>query len=298
MLRSMYSGVSGLRTHQQMMDVTGNNIANVSTSGYKASSTVFQDTLSQTLNGASAPTAAGAQPPPFGGTNPAQIGLGVRLAGISTNLSQGSSQLTGRSTDLAVQGDGYFVVQVGNENLFTRAGSFSLDARGQLTTPQGGLVLGVAVPAVPASAGPPPVPASPAVEAGPITVPSDGSIESFTIAPDGKVVGNKSDGTGLQVLGQIRLATFPNPAGLAKVGGSMLRVTVNSGGVIEGTPDTAGKPGADGRGLLAVGVLEMSNVDLAQEFTNLIVAQRGFQANSRIITASDEVLQELVNLKR
>ena len=275
MLRSMYAGVSGLRTHQQMMDVTGNNIANVSTSGFKSSATVFQDTLSQTLSGAAAPTANGTVPP-FGGTNPAQIGLGVRLAGISTNLAQGSSQLTGRATDIAVQGDGYFVIQTGNEALYTRAGSFSLDARGQLVTPSGGLVLGT--------------------EDEPITVPPNGEYESFTIAPDGKVNGVKSDGTGIEMLGQIKLATFANPAGLAKVGGSLLRATVNSGPVIEG--ENAGVPGADGRGLLAVGVLEMSNVDLAQEFTNLIVAQRGFQANSRIITASDEVLQELVNLKR
>jgi flagellar hook protein FlgE len=283
MLRSMYSGVSGLRTHQQMMDVTGNNIANVSTTGFKGSATVFQDTLSQTLAGAAAPTDNGVVPP-FGGTNPAQVGLGVRLAGISTNLTQGASQLTGRATDVAVQGDGYFVVQTGNEALYTRAGSFSTDAVGQLVTPAGGLVQGVAV------AGPPPV------AAGTIKVPVDGSIESFTIAPDGKVNGVKSDGSGIQLLGQIRLATFANPAGLAKVGGSLLRATVNSGQPIVGA--NAGVPGADGRGLLAVGVLEMSNVDLAQEFTNLIVAQRGFQANSRIITASDEVLQELVNLKR
>ncbi len=275
MLRSMYAGVSGLRTHQQMMDVTGNNIANVSTTGFKSSATVFQDTLSQTLAGAAAPTEDG-ELPPFGGTNPAQIGLGVRLGGISTNLAQGSSQLTGRATDIAVQGDGYFVIQTGNEALYTRAGSFSLDARGQLTTPSGGLVLGT--------------------EDEPITVPPNGEYESFTIAPDGKVNGVKSDGTGIEMLGQIKLATFANPAGLAKVGGSLLRATVNSGPVIEG--ENAGVPGADGRGLLAVGVLEMSNVDLAQEFTNLIVAQRGFQANSRIITASDEVLQELVNLKR
>ncbi len=275
MLRSMYAGVSGLRTHQQMMDVTGNNIANVSTTGFKSSATVFQDTLSQTLAGASAPTGDG-EVPRFGGTNPAQIGLGVRLGGISTNLAQGSSQLTGRATDIAVQGDGYFVIQTGNEALYTRAGSFSLDARGQLTTPAGGLVLGV--------------------DDEPITVPPNGEYESFTIAPDGKVNGVKSDGTGIEMLGQIKLATFANPAGLAKVGGSLLRATVNSGPVIEG--ENAGVPGADGRGLLAVGVLEMSNVDLAQEFTNLIVAQRGFQANSRIITASDEVLQELVNLKR
>jgi flagellar hook protein FlgE len=271
----MYAGVSGLRTHQQMMDVTGNNIANVSTTGFKSSATVFQDTLSQTLAGASAPTGDGTVPP-FGGTNPAQIGLGVRLGGISTNLQQGSSQLTGRATDLAVQGDGYFVIQTGSEALYTRAGSFSMDARGQLTTPTGGLVLGI--------------------DDKPITVPPNGDFESFTIAPDGKVNGVKSDGTGIQLLGQIQLATFANPAGLAKVGGSLLRATVNSGPVIEGA--TAGVPGADGRGMLAVGVLEMSNVDLAQEFTNLIVAQRGFQANSRIITASDEVLQELVNLKR
>ncbi len=275
MLRSMYAGVSGLRTHQQMMDVTGNNIANVSTTGFKSSATVFQDTLSQTLAGAAAPTGDGTVPP-FGGTNPAQIGLGVRLAGISTNLAQGSSQLTGRATDIAVQGDGYFVIQTGNENLYTRAGSFSLDARGQLTTPAGGLVMNTQNEA--------------------IAVPVDGTIESFTIAPDGKVTGVRSDGSGLQELGQIQLATFANPAGLAKVGGSLLRATVNSGPVIAG--ENAGVPGADGRGLLAVGVLEMSNVDLAQEFTNLIVAQRGFQANSRIITASDEVLQDLVNLKR
>lgn len=275
MLRSMYAGVSGLRTHQQMMDVTGNNIANVSTTGFKSSATVFQDTLSQTIAGAAAPTGDGTVPP-FGGTNPAQIGLGVRLGGISTNLAQGSSQLTGRATDIAVQGDGYFVIQTGNEALYTRAGSFSLDARGQLTTPAGGLVVGL--------------------DDAPITVPPNGEYESFTIAPDGKVNGVKSDGTGIELLGQIKIATFANPAGLAKVGGSLLRATVNSGPVIEGA--TPGVPGADGRGLLAVGVLEMSNVDLAQEFTNLIVAQRGFQANSRIITASDEVLQELVNLKR
>ena len=272
MLRSMYSGVSGLRTHQVMMDVTGNNIANVSTTGFKSSATVFQDTLSQTLAGAAAPI-VDAQPA-FGGSNPAQVGLGVRLGGISTNVTQGSSQLTGRATDLAVQGDGYFVVKNGNDTLYTRAGSFSLDAQGQLTTPAGGLVMNTNNEV--------------------IKIPV-GEIESYTIAPDGKLIGNEPGGT-LRDLGQIRLATFANPAGLTKVGGSLLRESVNSGPVIDG--DTGGIPGTGGRGLLAVGVLEMSNVDLAQEFTNLIVAQRGFQANSRIITASDEVLQELVNLKR
>ena len=98
------------------------------------------------------------------------------------------------------------------------------------------------------------------------------------------------------MLGQIQLATFANPSGLAKVGGSLLRATVNSGPVIAG--DDPGVPGADGRGLMAVGVLEMSNVDLASEFTDLISAQRGFQANSRVISVSDDMLQDLVNLKR
>ena len=278
MLRSLYTGVNGLRTHQTMMDVVGNNIANVNTAGYKTSTTVFQDVLSQTLQGAAAP---GVPAGTTGGTNPAQVGLGVQLGGISTNTSQGSSQLTGRSTDLAVQGDGYFVVQQNGEELYTRAGSFNLDATGQLVTTSGGLVR-----AVPGSPG--------ATAGGFIRVPTDGSIESFSIGPDGRVSGVRSDGTGIQALGQVALATFPNPGGLEKAGGSLLRVSQNSGPVILG----AGAPGANGRGTLAVGVLEMSNVDLAQEFTNLIVAQRGFQANSRIISASDEILQDLVNLKR
>jgi flagellar hook protein FlgE len=267
----MYAGVSGLRTHQQMMDVTGNNIANVSTTGFKSSATVFQDTLSQTINGAAAPADG---EPAFGGSNPAQIGLGVRLGGISTNLTQGSSQLTGRATDLAVQGDGYFVVQNGTEMLYTRAGSFDLDRDGNLITPSRGLVM--------------------STENAKITI-NKAEYESYTISPGGVVTGVPVGGDGVPVvIATIKLATFPNPAGLEKVGGSMLRETQNSG-----DPEpTSGAPGIDGRGLLAVGVLEMSNVDLAQEFTNLIVAQRGLQANSRIITSSDEVLQELVNLKR
>jgi flagellar hook protein FlgE len=283
----MYAGVSGLRTHQTMMDVVGNNIANVNTAGFKASSTVFQDVLSQTLQGASAPAAAAGTTPATGGTNPAQVGLGVRMGGISTNTAQGASQLTGRATDLAVQGDGYFVINQGGQTLYTRAGGFGLDATGQLVTPAGGLVQAV--------------PGSPGAQAdGSIRIPTDGTIQSFSIGPNGAVVGVTTAGLNVD-FGQIALASFPNPGGLEKVGGSLLRASLNSGAVIAGpaTPVGAGgAPGANGRGTLAVGVLEMSNVDLAQEFTNLIVAQRGFQANSRTITTSDELLQELVNLKR
>ena len=137
MLRSMFAAVSGLQAHQTFMDVVGNNIANVNTTGFKAGTVEFEDLLSQTLNGAGAPTAAIA-----GGTNPAQVGLGVRLAGIGTNFSQGAAQQTGRSTDFAIQGDGFFVVEQGGARPYTRNGSFSLDGLGQLVTGDGGLVQG------------------------------------------------------------------------------------------------------------------------------------------------------------
>jgi flagellar hook protein FlgE len=133
----MFAAVSGLRSQQAMMDIVGNNIANVNTIGYKSSSAVFADLLSQTLNGAGAPASALS-----GGTNPAQVGLGVRLQAIQMNFGQGASQLTGRSTDFAIQGDGLFVVDMGGTRAYSRAGSFSLDALGQLVTPDGGLVQG------------------------------------------------------------------------------------------------------------------------------------------------------------
>lgn len=414
MLRSMYSGVSGLRSHQTMMDVVGNNIANVNTAGYKSSTTVFQDVLSQTLQGASGPQGG------LGGTNPAQVGLGVKMGAVSTNWSQGATQLTGRATDLAIQGDGFFAVQQGAETLYTRAGSFNFDANGTLVTPQGGSVLGwmagpdgrinpngplqaVQLPVgqtiapvttssvrlggnlpadspigteivnsinlfdsqgakvpltltytktaentwsvtgmMPGSetpaldenltwdpatagfvAGGAPVteltftpPATAGTFTGPVTLAlgtaaepmtqyagqnsigalfqngaAMGSLQSFSIGPDGTVIGVFSNGI-RQPVGQVAMANFANPGGMEKVGGSMYRPSANSGLV------QAGTAGTGGRGLLSGGVIEMSNVDLAAEFTNLIVAQRGFQANSRIISASDELLQDLVNLKR
>src|SRR5205807_4224691 len=139
MLRSMFSGVYGLRSHQTMMDVIGNNIANVNTVGYKSASVVFQDLLSQTIRGAGVPDLAlnGA-----GGTNPTQVGLGVTIAGISNNFTQGASQLTGRATDLSIQGDGFFVVRQGGQQLYTRAGSLNFDALGRLTTADGSVLQG------------------------------------------------------------------------------------------------------------------------------------------------------------
>lgn len=393
MLRSLFSGISGLRAHQQMMDVTGNNIANVNTSGFKTSQATFQDTLSQMINAAGAPQNG------VGGTNPAQIGLGVRLASISTNFAQGATQTTGRSTDLMIQGDGFFVVMQGNEPLYTRNGSFSFDANGVLTTNTGaivqgwsaaadgtintnggsgairlpigtllqptatstasftgnlrgdgavGTVLETSMPVYDAlgtettlsvtltktaadtwdvsfdggattaatftfdAGGKLATPAGGQVTVNGITVDLSGltnysgsttlapaaqngspmgSLQAFTISNDGTLIGVFSNGL-KQPLGQIALATFNNPPGLEKAGDSTYRATVNSGQAQLGVAGTAG------RGALQAQALEMSNVDLAQEFTNLVIAQRGFQANSRIITASDELLQDLVNLKR
>src|SRR3954447_14685051 len=137
MLRSMFAAVSGLQAHQTFMDFVGNNIANVNTTGFKSGTVQFEDLLSQTMHGAGAPSSNVA-----GGTNPAQVGLGVRLAGIGTNFSQGASQETGRQTDFAIQGDGFFVVNQGGIRAYTRNGSFSLDGLGQLVTGDGGLLQG------------------------------------------------------------------------------------------------------------------------------------------------------------
>lgn len=392
MLRSLFSGISGLRSHQTMLDVTGNNIANVNTTGFKSSQTQFQDTLSQMLQ-----NGGGAQDG-VGGTNPAQVGLGVRVAGITTNFTQGASQMTGRSTDMMIQGDGFFVVRKGAESYYTRAGSFDFDSTGQMVLPgEGALVQGwAAVNGVVDTNGPlsdlrvpagtlmPAVATSTAsyegnldasaangttlnrtidvydatgnvrelqltftkaatgwsiaatdgtatVAAAPMTFAADGSLttptaltvggvavdlsdltgfagidsvkartqngqaagtlQSFALGADGTITGAFSNGL-KQTIGRLAIGSFTNPSGLEKAGGSLFRTSVNSG------DPQVGPAGTGGRGTLAGGALEMSNVDLSSEFTSLIIAQRGFQANSRVITTSDEVLQELVNLKR
>jgi flagellar hook protein FlgE len=284
MLRSLFSGISGLRVNQTMLDVTGNNIANANTIGFKGSTTVFQDTLSQMLTGA-----AGANDQ-NGGTNPLQVGLGVQVAATSTNFNQGSAQTTGRATDLMIQGDGFFVVRQGGENLYTRAGSFTFDEEGSLVTPTGNRVQGYELDANGNATGGlvdirlDDATAVPAVPAGV-------EMTSYNIGGDGKIRGIYSDGVQRE-LGQLALADFANPMGLEKVGETSFRVSANSG-----DPEL-GVAGEGRRGNLMGGALEMSNVDLAAEFTNLILAQRGFQASSRVITTSDQVLEELVNIKR
>jgi flagellar hook protein FlgE len=403
------------------MDVVGNNIANVNTTGYKSSSVLFEDLLSQTLTGAGAPSAV------QGGTNPAQIGLGVQLTGVSINFAQGATQLTGRSTDFAIQGDGFFVVNGGNGTSYTRNGSFSLDANGNLVDANGNYVQGWQADnqgnvQTTTSVGKLQIPVGQIIKpvstqnitiggnlpsdaatgttvdasinvynsqgttiplrveytkvannagevdwsmkvydsnnnaitpattvkfdltgtltsgnvnltaaqlnaiagtngtwnAGGITLnfgsatdanrlTSDatlnslaatsqdgsgvGSVTGFSVSQSGLITGVFSNGRS-QALGQIALATFANPDGLQKDGDSDFSATVDSGLA------QIGVAGQGGRGTLSGGTLEMSNVDLAAEFTNMIVAERGFEANSRVITTSDQMLQDLVNLKQ
>jgi len=501
MMRSMFAAISGLRNHQTFMDVVGNNIANVNTTGFKASRVTFQDILSQTIRGASGPTET------LGGINPIQVGLGMLLAGIDTIQTQGNLQSTGKVTDLAIQGNGFFVLNDGFRDFYTRDGAFDIaldgslvnpangmkvqgwqaDANGKIDTAQpmgaitiplgqgmigqassklkllgnldltagrvgaisqsdassgtatisgtysgsadlnyvvriaavdaagavtqvqvstdGGTTFGAAVNVVggvadvgngltmaiatnpnntagdtysfttsaakfSTSAGvydslgvlhnirldfqraaanntwtwtatPEPgvtlatstgtvtfladgrydttqpeinlVLGLPNGAASPQTVALDmtslsqlagngelntqtdgaaaGSLVTFTVGQSGEVTGIYSNGLN-RTLGQIALATFGNPGGLTHAGGNLLEVSANSG------DPQVGVPGAGGRGTVSPGFLEMSNVDLAQQFTNMIMAERGFQSNSRVITTSDEMLQDLVNLKR
>ncbi|MCA0148629.1 flagellar basal-body rod protein FlgF [Rossellomorea vietnamensis] len=409
MLRSMYSGISGMKNFQTKLDVIGNNIANVNTYGYKKGRVTFQDLMNQTVSGASRATDN------RGGQNAKQVGLGSSLSSIDTIQTQGSLQTTGRSLDVAISGDGYFVVRQGNNEMYTRAGNFYLDSNGNLVTGQGNLVQGYPVdasgvvnksgtadikidtnttmapqattkatyngnlkssalnntqveletkvkdslgqdislkivmektglnqwkatvssltPGVTVNetttisfdnAGKVQSPASGYVPfaitlnnstgANPtqdidldfskitqfdssssanvdtVNGNSEGYLESFNIGSSGEVNGVFSNGE-VRVLSQLSLATFSNPGGLTKAGNNLFQASNNSGLPNQGVA-------GEGRGALQSGSLEMSNVDLSEEFTEMITAQRGFQANTRIITTSDEILQELVNLKR
>lgn len=272
MLRSLYSGVSGLRGFQTKLDVIGNNIANVNTVGFKASTVTFKDMLSQTVRGVTAPADG------RGGVNPMQIGLGVQLASIHTIHTGGSAMTTNNVLDLRIDGDGFFAVIANEEQdipYLTRLGSFTIDANRQLVTHDGYLVL--------------------STDEAPIQLEVEWT--SIEISQTGEIIAKTEDGETINTDTFIGLINVINPSGLEKIGNSLYQMTPNA--VLEGEFEIveAGNPEM-GTGAIISGQLEMSNVDLTTEFTEMIIAQRGFQANSRIITTSDEVLQELVNLKR
>jgi flagellar hook protein FlgE len=277
MLRSLYSGVSGMRGFQTKLDVIGNNIANVNTAGFKAGRVMFKDILSQTVAGVT-PSVDGTK----GGVNAKQIGLGVSVSAIDTIHTPGSAMTTNNPTDLRIDGDGFFLVSATpgtGEPLLTRAGNFSFDANKQLVTSDGLYVL--------------------SQDGGIIDLDNLGTVVAYSISNSGEIITVDAAGATANSGTFIGLGKVANPAGLEKVGGNLYRQSPNSndaGTPVSGAILQANDPAA-GTGALVSGQLEMSNVDLTAEFTEMIVAQRGFQANSRIITVSDEVLQEVVNLK-
>ncbi|MBO1003801.1 flagellar basal body rod protein FlgG [Pseudogracilibacillus auburnensis] len=265
MLRSMYSGISGMRGFQTKLDVIGNNIANVNTLGFKKGRVTFQDMMSQTTRGAQA-----AVPGARGGINPIQVGLGSKVGSIDNIHTDGFVQNSGHGLDLAIEGNGMFAVTDGTITYYTRAGNFYFDDDGNIVNPDGYYLVDVDGNI-------------------PINIPEDA--QSFSITENGTV--NYVDANGdPQVAGNIGLANFSNPGGLEKVGSNLFLNSPNAGYTGLAAPD------ANGMGKIISNAIEMSNVDLAEEFTEMIVSQRGFQANTRIITTSDEILQELVNLKR
>lgn len=300
MMRSLYSAITGLKNHQISMDVIGNNIANVNTAGYKRERTSFATMLGQAIRGASAPDTSG--PPSYGGTNGIMVGLGCALGSVDKIMSQGSSQYTGKDTDMMLQGPGMFVLKLGGNTMFTRTGNFGFDKEGNLIDPSSGALL----QGFRNTASPPVWPADPTIDdveninfkigdEHPDNVGFPGyTLTSFSIDQGGVITGVYSDGVNSTTLAifKVAIAKFANDAGLIPKGNNFFVESNNSG-----EPDIGGA-GEDGRGNIVPNTIEMSNVDLSQEFTDMIVTQRGFQANSRVITVSDTILQELIDLKR
>ncbi|MBV9805501.1 MAG: flagellar hook-basal body complex protein [Solirubrobacterales bacterium] len=288
----MYAAISGLDAHQTMLDVTANNLANVDTVGYKAQSANFSDELSQLLQ--SATTANGYS----AGTNPLQVGLGVQVGSIQNVMTAGGTQTTGNATDVLIQGDGFLRVADGATNpppfdatQYTRAGDLTFNSAGYLTTQTGQYVLGYKAQSNGAG-GYQPVKSTPPVAAdagNPILVPPGST--GVTIGPDGSV--NYVNSSGSQITaGYISLSTFPNEAGLQRDGGSLWSATVASGS------ENVGQPGIGSFGSTIGGELEQSNVDMGTEFTNMIEAERGYQANASTITTADQMMQTVVQMKQ
>ncbi|HNR32637.1 MAG TPA: flagellar hook protein FlgE [Candidatus Hydrogenedentes bacterium] len=423
---AIYTGVNGLLVQQRKLDVVASNIANVNTTGYRGARVLFQDLFSQTLAGGSAPVGN------FGGTNPLQVGLGVQIASIDTNFEQGSLITTGVSSDLAIQGAGFFILSDGLNDRYSRDGSFRINANGVLVDPATGLrvrgfmaneqgvidtnaaptditipvgatgivratenatlignlnadvaagttvtrsitvydslgtarevsllftktantnewsweatfngvtvspvpagtitfspdgtlvddpltpqdetlgLISIPVAAFPTDTALPATPFEFAIHFGALTQLSMGAdansdvtlrnqdgfprgvLQSFNIGGNGEINGVFTNGL-TKVIAQVALATFANVSGLERDGNNLFRETPASGTAQVGGPQSGG------RGSVSGGVLENSNVDLGAEFSNLIITQRGFQANARTISAADTLLQETVNLGR
>ena len=261
MIRALSTAATGMEAQQTRLDVTANNIANVSTAGFKKSRVEFEDLMYQTVRQPGAATSSTTRAP--SGT---EVGMGVRTAATQRMHTTGDLRQTGNALDVAIEGNGFFQVKLpGGQLAYTRAGSFKLDGEGRMVTAEGHAL------------------------AQEITVPPE--TQQVTIGADGTVTATLPGQAAPAEVGKIELASFANPAGLAALGRNLLRETAASG-----TPST-GAPGEQGMGGLSQGTLELSNVKVVEEMIDLISGQRAYEVNARVVRAADEMLQQTANLK-
>jgi flagellar hook protein FlgE len=289
LIGTLTSGVSAMESFEQGLSVIGNNIANVNTTAFKSGAASYADSFSNILQSSTPAPGTGSG----SNTNTVEVGTGVSVSGVSTNYGQGSLSSTGVASDLAVSGNGFFIVKDPSDSstFATRAGNFTIDSSGYLVTTQGYRVQGLTggtSSAAPATLGD--------IKLG--TPPSGTALQSYTIDGSGNLTESYSDGT-TATTNQVLLQNFQNPSALTSVAGNlysgMAAADPTSGSLtLSAASNTAG---TNGLGSVQSGALELSNVDLTTEFANLITTQRSFEAGSRLITVSDTILEDIVNLK-
>jgi flagellar basal-body rod protein FlgG len=261
MLRALSTAATGMEAQQTSLDVTANNIANVSTAGFKKSRAEFEDLMYQTGQAAGTATGQGTAAP-----TGLQVGLGTRVAGTQRMHSEGDLRQTGNPLDVAIEGNGFFQINLpSGQTAYTRDGQLKLDAEGRMVNSDGYQL------------------------AGEITVPPDA--QSLAIGADGTVTATVPGDAAPVELGRIELATFANPSGLSAAGKNLFMETAASGTAV------AGAPGENGIGTLAQGTVELSNVKVVEEMIDLISGQRAYEVNSRVVKAADEMLQQTAALR-
>ena len=260
MIRSLWISKTGLDAQQTQMDVIANNLANVSTNGFKRSRAVFEDLLYQNIRQPGAQSSQQTQLP-----SGLQLGTGVKPVATERNFTQGNLQQTSNDKDIAIQGDGFFQVLLPDgSTAYTRDGSFQIDSQGQLVTASGfSIQPAVSIPA---------------------------NAQSFSVGRDGVISVTLANSSAVTQIGSIQLATFINPAGLMAKGENLYVETAASGNA------NANAPGTNGAGILSQGYVETSNVNVVEELVNMIQTQRAYEINSKAITTSDQMLQKLAQM--
>lgn len=263
MIRALYTAATGMQAQETNIDVIANNLANVNTTGFKKARADFQDLMYQYALEPGSPTSSAGTQNPSG----IQVGLGVKTAAVQRMFSQGDLTSTNNQLDVAIEGDGFFQIQMPDGSItYTRSGAFQLDQNGQMVTADGYVL-------------------DPA-----ITIPQDAV--SISIGQDGSVNVKTPGTTDPQQIGQITAVRFPNNAGLKSIGKNLFEESGSSG-----TPST-GIFGEDGVGRLSQGFLESSNVSVVEQVVNMITAQRAYEASSKGIQTADDMLNQAINLKR